>query len=67
MRRIHVLCDDDFGQQSAENMATYDNIFFHVRKSDIYMEGVLIIGTLDHLQVQSSNRERPFFCYPIQY
>ena len=60
LRSLHVLCGDEFGQQSAENMATYDIIFCHVRKSDIYMGGVLIIGTLDHLQIQPSNRERPF-------
>jgi hypothetical protein len=60
LRSIHVLCGDEFGQQSAENMATYDIIFCFIRKSDIYMGGVLIIGTLYHLQIQPSNREQPF-------
>ena len=60
MRCIHVISGDEFGQQLTEYMATYDIILRHVSKSNVYMGGVLLLGTLDHMQIQPANNERPF-------
>ena len=61
IRSLHVIFGDEFGQQSAEYMATYDIILRHVRNSSIYIGGLLLIGTLDHLQIQPGKNQRPFF------
>uniref|UniRef100_A0A7S2S6V5 Uncharacterized protein n=1 Tax=Eucampia antarctica TaxID=49252 RepID=A0A7S2S6V5_9STRA len=52
VRSLHVICEDEFGQQSAEYMATYDILLRHVRKSNVHMGGMLILGTMDHMQIQ---------------
>ena len=60
VRCIHVISGNEFGQQSAEYMAAYDIILIHVRKSNVYMGRVLLLGTLDHMQIQPANNQRPF-------
>ena len=56
---VNILFADELGQLSAEELSLYDIILRHVRKSTVFMGGVLIIGTLDHLQIQPING-RPF-------
>ena len=41
-------------------MATYYVILRHVRKINVYMGGVLLLGTLDHMQIQPAFNQRPF-------
>ena len=48
---LHVISGDEFGQKLAEYMAKYDIILRNVRKSNVYMGGVLLLGTLDHMQI----------------
>ena len=57
---LHVIGGDEFGQQSAEYMATYDFILIHVRKSNVFMGGLLLVGTMDHMQIQPANNQRQF-------
>ena len=57
---LHVISGDAFGQQSAEYMATYDFILIHVRKSNVFMGGLLLVGTMDHMQIQPANNQRQF-------
>ena len=56
---LHVIFADELGQISAEDISMYDIIFRHIRGSNMFMGGVLLIGTLDHLQIQPING-RPF-------
>ena len=41
-------------------MASYHIILRNVRKSNVYMRGVLLLGTLDHMQIQTANNQRSF-------
>ena len=41
-------------------MATYYVILRHVRKINVYMGGVLLLGTLDHMQIQPANNQHTF-------
>ena len=56
---LNVLFADELGQLSAEELSIYDIILRNVRGSKTFMGGILIIGTLDHLQIQPING-RPF-------
>ena len=56
---LNVIVADELGQLSAEELSTYDIILRHVRGSNIFLGGILLIGTLDHLQIQPING-RPF-------
>jgi predicted GIY-YIG superfamily endonuclease len=56
---LHVIFADELGQISAEDISMYDIILRHIRGSNMFMGGVLLIGTLDHLQIQPING-RPF-------
>ena len=49
---LHILFTDELGQLSAEDISLYDIILRNVRKSTVFMGGLLVIGTLDHLQIQ---------------
>ena len=60
MRYLHVISGDEFCQQSAEYMASYYIILRNLRKSNVYMRGVLFLGTLDHMQIQTANNQRSF-------
>jgi predicted GIY-YIG superfamily endonuclease len=51
LRRLDVLFIDEFGQVSAELLATMDMIMRRVRNSSQFMGGILIIGTYDYLQL----------------
>ena len=54
------------GQCSAEMLATFDIIMRHVRNSNIFMGGVLILFSIDHSQIQPIDG-RPFLtsCHVI--
>ena len=56
---LNVIFADEIGQLIAKEFASYDIILRHVRRSTTRMGGMLIIGTLDHLQMQPIH-ERPF-------
>ena len=56
---ITIIFADEMGQLSAEEFAIYDIILRHVRKSSLFFGGILIIGTLDHMQIQPIGG-RPF-------
>ena len=56
---LNVIFADELGQLSAEEIGLYDIILRNVRKSTVFMGGILLIGTLDHLQIQPING-RPF-------
>ena len=60
VRCLNVISGDEFRQHLAEYMAKYDILLRHVRKNNVYMGGVLIFGTLDHMQIQPANNQRPF-------
>ena len=56
---LDVLICDELGQTSAEFWATIDIILRRIRNTNIYLGGVLIIGTIDHTQIQPIEG-RPF-------
>ena len=56
---MHVIFADELGQISAEEFSVYDIILRNIRGSSTFMGGILLIGTLDHLQIQPING-RPF-------
>ena len=47
------------GQLSAEEFSVFDIILRHIRKNNLFFGGILIIGTLDHMQIQPIGG-RPF-------
>ena len=59
LRSLNSICGDEFGQISSELFATFDMIFRTIRNSNMFFGGVLILGTLDHLQIQPIDG-RPF-------
>ena len=56
---LNVIFADELGQLSSEDLSLYDIILRHVRGSNIFMGGIIIIGTIDHLQIQPIHG-RPF-------
>ena len=52
---VDVLFIDEVGQLSAELVAVLDIIFRKTRKSKLPFGGVLVIGTMDHTQLQPIN------------
>ena len=52
---VNVIFLDEAGQVSAELLTTLDIILRTVRKCSIIYGGVLIIGTMDHCQLQPIN------------
>lgn len=52
LKTIDVLFIDELGQVSAEQLQTIDLILRRIRKSQIPFGGVLILGTMDHTQLQ---------------
>ena len=64
IRAIDVLFIDEIGQVPAELLSTIDMIIRRIRESDIIFGGVLIIGTMDHTQLESVNG-KPFLLSSI--
>jgi predicted GIY-YIG superfamily endonuclease len=56
---IDVLICDEIGQLPADFFATIDMILRRIRDNSLYLGGVLLICTLDHLQIQAFTN-RPF-------
>jgi predicted GIY-YIG superfamily endonuclease len=56
---LNILFADELGQLSAEELSLFEMILRNVRGSSSFMGGVLVIGTMDHLQIQPING-RPF-------
>jgi hypothetical protein len=52
LRTVNVLFFDEMGQCSAEYLSTFDIIMRKVRNSNIFFGGVLILFSIDHLQIQ---------------
>ena len=50
---IDVLICDEIGQLPADFLATIDMILRRLRDNNLYLGGVLIICTLDHMQIQA--------------
>ena len=60
---LDVIVADELGQLSAEFVATIDIILRKIRSSNVIFGGVLLIGTLDHTQIQPWEG-RPFLTSP---
>ena len=56
---LDVLVCDELGQISAEFLSTIDVILRRIRDSNVYLGGVLILGTIDHTQIHPIEG-RPF-------
>ena len=56
---LSVVFADEMGQLSAEEFSVFDIILRHIRKNNLFFGGILIIGTLDHMQIQPIGG-RPF-------
>ena len=52
LRRLDVLFVDEIGQLSAELLSTLDIIMRRIRDSSLFMGGVLIIATIDQVQLR---------------
>ena len=52
LRRLDVLFLDECGQVSAELLSILDIIMRKVRNSSLFMGGVLLIGTIDQVQLR---------------
>ena len=51
LRTLNVLFLDEIGQISTELLCIMDIILRRIRDNDIFMGGILVIGTLDHKQL----------------
>ena len=60
---LDVILADEFGQLSAEFVSAVDIILRNMRKSNTLFGGCLIVGTLDHTQIQPWEG-RPFLTSP---
>ena len=49
---VNIFFADELGQLSAEELSLYDIILCNIRIPTVFMGGILLIGTLDHLQIQ---------------
>ena len=58
LRSLDVLFADKFAQTSAKMLGVLDIVFRNIKKSNNYMDGTLIIFTMDYLQT-SPIKERP--------
>ena len=56
---LDVLICDEMGQLSSNFVAMLDIILRRLRDNNLYLGGVLVIGTLDHTQIQAID-SRPF-------
>ena len=53
---LDVLFFDELAQMSAQQLSTIDIIMRYIRKSQIPFGGILILGTMDHTQIQPINQ-----------
>ena len=53
---MDVLFIDEVGQKSAQQIATIDIIMRKLRNSQLPFGGILIIGSMDHTQIQPINQ-----------
>ena len=59
VEKIEVLAIDEFGQVSAELLSILDIILRTIRKNSLFMGGILIIATMDHMQLPPVNGRPP--------
>ena len=59
VKSLHIIFADELGQLSAEDITVFDYILRQVRCSNLFMGGILLIGSLDHKQIQPIDG-RPF-------
>ena len=52
LRRLDVLFLDECGQVSAELLSILDIILRKIRNSNLFMGGILVIGTIDQVQLR---------------
>ena len=52
---LNILFIDNIDQLSAEMLCTLDIILRRVRRNNIFLGGLLFIGTMDHKQLPSVN------------
>jgi DNA replication protein DnaC len=64
LQRLDVLFFDELGQASSELMSCIDMILRRVRESDQFLGGVLLIATIDPLQLRPI-KGRPFLVSPF--
>jgi hypothetical protein len=64
LQRLDVLFFDELGQASSELISCIDMILRHVRGSDQFLGGVLLIATIDPLQLRPI-KGRPFLVSPF--
>ena len=60
---LNILFIDEIGQLSAEMLCTLDIILRKVRQNNIFLGGLLVIGTMDHKQLPPVNGT-PFLVSP---
>jgi predicted GIY-YIG superfamily endonuclease len=59
LQKLEILAIDEFGQVSAELLSIIDIILRTIRKNSLFMGGVLIIATMDHMQLPPVNGRPP--------
>jgi hypothetical protein len=64
LQRLDVLAFDGLGQISSELKSCIDMIMRRIRKSDQYMGGVLVLATIDPIQLRPI-KGRPFLLSPF--
>jgi predicted GIY-YIG superfamily endonuclease len=64
LQRLDVLAFDELGQISSELKSCIDMIMRRIRKSDQYMGGVLVLATIDPIQLRPI-KGRPFLLSPF--
>lgn len=64
IRSIDFILADELGQLSSEFVQAINIIFSKVRCNSNFFEGILILGTLDHTQIQPW-KGRPFLSSPL--
>ena len=52
IKLIDIIFNDEIGQVSAEFLSSIDITLRRVRNNNIFLGGLLIIGTIDHKQIQ---------------
>ena len=65
LKIIRVIFADELGQFSAEEITVYDYILRQVRGSTSFMCGILMIVTLDYLQIQLIDGKRFLFAHSM--
>ena len=63
LQRMHILCVDENGQQSAEIWSVIDIVLRRIRRSHLYLGGVLKFSTMDIRQLPPFDG-KPFLLSP---